>query len=255
MPEVETLDQPSSELLSARDVVRLRLLQDILHAKIEPLPTEQHPLTEPDVMKRYEQGSRMPVRMALAVLAGEGLFRQRARYGYWLVQYDLHDIEQILRMRAGIEAMVAAALCKGRIASEETAPDESARSRRSFWTQGLRYHDRMGSLVNDARDNGVERKLEAKFGDADTQFHASLARAAGYDIAARHIVEWRNQVRIFRLQRELQYDSGALDAVHSEHSDVVEAISNADETSAADLSRSHVERVLTRAQSLVAEYA
>jgi len=252
MTEVDSPTQPSSELVSARDLVRVRLLWDILHGEIEPLPTEGHPLTESSIMDRYGQTSRMPVRMALAVLAGEGLFRQRARYGYWLVQYDLDDVRQITRIRAGVEAMVADALCQRRMASEDTAADE--RSGVALWDSALHHHQAMGSLV-EGRYGEVGKEVESTFADADTQFHVSLAQAGGYDIAARHIVEWRNQVRIFRLQHGIRYDFDALRAVQAEHSELIDAIGRADRESAAELARAHIERVLTRAQALVPEYA
>jgi DNA-binding GntR family transcriptional regulator len=246
MSELFAMDPPGSELISARDAVRADLLRDILHGNVAPLPTEAHPLSENAVMERYGQQSRMPVRMALAVLSGEGLLRQRARHGFWLVRYDLEDVEQILRMRAGIEAMVAAALSDSGIGSAQSSSNELDSSRASFWETTLSCHRTMGELVDEADGQRVAPEIEAAFADADTQFHFSLARAAGYDVAARHIMEWRNEVRIFRLQREIGYSAEALRAINNEHSDIIGAIQAADGTLAAELARSHVERAFSR---------
>lgn len=255
MLDIESLDQPPSELLSARDALRERLLHDILHAAIEPLPVEQDPLTENAIMTRYEQGSRMPVRMALAVLAGEGLVRQRARHGYWLVQYEADDVVQILGMRSGVEVMVAVALNEMQRASVE-ASDQPLGDRLSLWHEALNHQSAMGDLATLAQSTGdVDWDREAAFADADTAFHRSLAQAAGYDLAARHIVDWRNQMRIFRLQQKLRYDPGALAEIHAEHARILETISSGDAGLAAEVARSHVGGVMTRMRALVPAYA
>jgi DNA-binding GntR family transcriptional regulator len=248
--DVDTDERASSELLSARERLRGRLLHDILHSAISPLPTEERPLNESAIMERYDQNSRMPVRMALAVLAGEGLFRQRARYGYWLVDYNLDDVEQILRMRAGIEGMIAAALCEREIASGGTESAPVAPLRFEAWCKALAVHEEMGGLVSQADGAELDREFEASVADLDTQMHVLLARAGGYDMAARHIVEWRNQMRIFALQSGLFYYSHALPTIHEEHARVVDAIKSADGSLAAALARTHIENTLTLSQLL-----
>jgi len=244
--EAETQEQVSPDVLSARELVRDQLLADILHGEIDPLPTEEQPLNESTVMRRYGQGSRMPVRMALAVLAGEGLFRQRARHGYWLVDYDIDDMEQIRMMRARIEAMVAAALCEREIASGGTDDAPVAPLRLEAWREALKVHDAMGKIVRGLDELQVDAELKAGFADLDTLLHVLLARAGGYDMAARHIVEWRNQMRIFALQNKLTHDSHALSTAHEEHTQIIDAIKRADRPSAALLARTHVENVLAR---------
>ena len=75
------------------------------------MPTEGEPLSENWLAKESQVESRMPARMALAVLAGEGLILQRARHGFWMVEYDFDDIAQIVEMRADVEARVVEVLC------------------------------------------------------------------------------------------------------------------------------------------------
>jgi DNA-binding GntR family transcriptional regulator len=253
--ELEAQDEVLPDILSAREFVRDQLLADILRGRIDPLPTEEDPLNESTVMKLYGQRSRMPVRMALAVLAGEGLFRQRARYGYWLVDYDIEDMEQILMMRARIEAMVAAALCEREIASGGTEGAPFAPLRLEAWREALKVHEKMAKIARPAGEAQVSPPVEATFADLDTRLHVLLARAGGYDMAARHIVEWRNQMRIFARQNKLTCDAHAFPTIHEEHTQIIDAIKSADRPSAAALARAHVENVLARNWALIEDPA
>jgi len=247
----ETQEQASrDDVVSARESVRTKLLRDLLRGRIKPLPTERDPLHESDVMKRYGQNSRMPVRMALAMLAGEGLLRQRARYGYWLVDYDLDDVEQILRMRGGVEGMVAATLCQRLGASGDTDATPLPPGRLGLWHSAEKVYREMAEIVEQAEATGVDAKLEAKFADLDTEMHVQLARASGHDMAARHIVEWRSQMRIFMLQNEIPYYADALPDIHEEHRLIFGAIANLDSRSAGAAARAHIENALNRSRSL-----
>jgi DNA-binding GntR family transcriptional regulator len=184
-------------------------------------------------------------------LAGQGLFRQRARYGYWLVTYDAEDIQQILRMRAGVEAMVADALCALRASTDESslALDESA------WEEVQNIHAGMGQLAGRGSEEGLDHELEAEFGDQDTELHACLARAGMYDVAARHIVEWRNQLRIFALQHDLRYARDDLATIHAEHARLLAAIDEGDRSLASDLASTHVDNATKRRLSRSPETA
>ena len=234
------------EDVSTRDFIRSKLVEDIFHGQM-PLPNEREPLTERGIEELYGQGSRMPVRMALAVLAGEGLFRQRARHGYWLVEYDLEDVAQILAIRAGIESMVVEALCSKHVGSSDVVPHDEGPSedQQIAWRDALGALERMEQLLCDLDHASDVRELEAEFADWDTRFHASLARAGDYDIAARHIVGWRAQARIYALQNGITH-AETLATIHAEHQALVEAISEGEPVAAIVCARRHLEGALDR---------
>src|SRR5205807_1109078 len=98
------------------------------------------------------------------------------------------DVAQILAMRAGIEAMIVDALSSKHVSSWENDEPEGNPSefQRAAWAEALDALKKMERLARTAGDVD-ERELTARFADEDTRFHASLARAADYDLAARHI--------------------------------------------------------------------
>jgi DNA-binding GntR family transcriptional regulator len=238
-----------SEEISTRDRIRREVLADILHGRL-PAPTEQDPLTERKLEAKYGETSRMPVRMALAVLAGEGLVRQRARHGYWLVEYDIDDVAQILAMRAGIEALIVDALSSKHVASWEDAEPESNPSepQRAAWADALDAVNKMEKLVRTIGHVDDKKELAANFADEDTRFHASLARAADYDLASGHIGEWRGQARVYALQNGVSALE-SLGAINREHAALVGAIAENNGSSAVALSRTHLESALDRYRS------
>jgi DNA-binding GntR family transcriptional regulator len=238
-----------SESISTRELIRSKVLEDILHGRL-PAPTEQHPLTERKLETKYGKTSRMPVRMALAVLAGEGLIRQRARYGYWLVEYDIDDLAQILAMRAGIEAMIVDALCASSVHSRESVEQDAnpGESRQAAWADALGAVKEMEKLVRAVGHGDDERGLVACFADEDTRFHTSLARAADYDLASRHISEWRGQARVYALQNGVSALE-SLGRINREHVALVKAIMKGDGNSGVALSRTHLENALERYRS------
>jgi DNA-binding GntR family transcriptional regulator len=245
---------PRDEAIAERESARSLLLHDILRGELRnargEIPSEGDPLSEQQVVTDYgAKGihSRMPVRMALAVLATEGLVRQRARHGFWIADVDFRALQQIGQLRAGTDAMIAeslhAAIHPGGSASgvlNSTGSFERA-------TQALK---KMWRIASDLRTSlpefaAVSRDDEGNFADLDTEFHASLAHAADYDIAARHIVEWRNLMRLYRLQKGIQYTVPALTDICSEHETLIQAIGEPS-ASPAECARAHVRAAVER---------
>lgn len=224
MPELRT-DEAVDEAVVAeepptvREHVRRWLLSELLHGRVA-LPTESEPLSENWLAKEAQVESRMPARMALAVLAGEGLILQRARHGFWMVEYDFADIAQIVEMRADVEARVVRVLCG--IADPRAA---------EAWDEVLRANAAMQQLVH-------EGGAPADFADLDARFHVGLALAGDLRVAARFIDEWSNQVRLFDLQsgRETLPSQEVVDR----HQELIAAIAEGAQDAAVDLVRRDV---------------
>lgn len=224
LPELRT-DKAADEAVVAekpptvREHVRRWLLTELLHGRVA-LPTESEPLSENWLAKEAQVESRMPARMALAVLAGEGLIIQRARHGFWMVEYDLADIVQIVEMRADVEARVVTVLCG--ITDPRAA---------EAWDEVVRANVAMQQLVD-------EGGAPADFADLDARFHVGLALAGDLQVAAGYIDQWSNQMRLFDLQRGLETlpSEEAVDR----HKELIAAIAEGAQEPAVDLVRRDV---------------
>ncbi|MCK8645603.1 GntR family transcriptional regulator [Mycobacterium colombiense] len=211
----EDPNRPSEALRSQADTAYQGILDDILTGELSP--TESNPSSETTLQERYGLGSRMPVRMALAVLASEGLVAQRARHGFWIVDYSAHDMEQIGAMRADADAMVASFL-GARVSATmiTTETDNFERTRNALGHIRASFHA-MQDLANVARERGVTPDLEKDFADHDTRFHTFMAAATDYTLAARHIRQWRNLVRLYRARQKVHYSEEDLAQICDEH--------------------------------------
>jgi DNA-binding GntR family transcriptional regulator len=204
---------------TVREQVRRWLLAELLHGRV-PLPTEDEPLSENWLAKESGVESRMPARMALAVLAGEGLILQRARHGFWMVEYNLDDIAQIVGMRADVEARVVEALFA-----------ESSPRNPDVWGEVVRVSKELEQLF---KAGGTPADLA----DLDAQFHVGLALTGDLQVAARHIDEWSNQIRLFELQNRLENVPGQ--ETIDRHRELIAAIASGDPREAMDLIRRDV---------------
>ncbi len=192
-----------------------RILTDILRGDLSP--TEDEPSSEIALQTRYGFGSRMPIRMALAVLASEGLVAQRARHGFWVVEHTERDLLQISSMRADADAMVASFL--GASLTDGTITTESDKFRRIY--EPLQAMDR---LAIETPPGEVQLDVEMEFADHDTRFHTLIAASTGYTLAARHISQWRNLTRLYRVRHGIRYTGTNLREICGEHNKLMELI-------------------------------
>jgi DNA-binding GntR family transcriptional regulator len=212
----EDPNQPSSGLRSLAEDAYERILAEILSGDLSP--TEDEPSSEIALQRQYEFSSRMPIRMALAVLAAEGLIAQRARHGFWVIDYTDHDLKQIGAMRADADAMVASFLA-ARISDETITTDSEA------FQPILESQGQMEFLARNAPQDGpVGRGVEMAFADHDTRFHTFIAAATEYTLAARHIRQWRNLIRLYRVRHDLHYTRQDLEAICAEHATLIELV-------------------------------
>src|ERR1700722_1891094 len=193
------------------------ILNEILSGDL--VPTEKQPASEIDIANRYGW-SRTPVRMGLARLAAEGLITQRARHGFWVVEYEPNDLLQIAGMRADADAMAASAF-SSRLASGVLQSSDSNVEAMDAAT--LRIRQIVDAFDSD-RTDALPRDSENAFANADTMFHMSIAFSTGYDLAARHIYQWRNLLRLYRILHEKHYTLDELINIRNEHDEIFVAM-------------------------------
>ena len=208
-------NDPTPELRSAASKAYDLIVADLLSGRLAP--TEDNPASEVMVQERFGLGSRMPVRMALAVLSAEGLIAQRARHGFWVAEVNEDDIRHIAPLRAQGDGIVAVAL-RARLA--EPSADRDALT------------DRLDGYLGHMRDIGstVPYKFKSAqyFADADTKFHTAIALTSGYRRGARLIVEWRNLLRLYRTIHGRTYGGSDIEEIVQEHEQIRDSIVGAD---------------------------
>jgi DNA-binding GntR family transcriptional regulator len=212
----QKLFTPGPAERAAADAAYSVMLDNLLSGQLHP--TESQPESEASVARRFNLGSRMPVRVALAALAAEGLITQRARHGFWVLDYNGHQLQEVCKMRANAEVMVASGLA-ARLADH---PHEYAHIPGAIeqLLNALAAH--AGALSGGTRDQ--RRAAQLEFDKLDNDFHVFIANTAGYDIAARHISQWRNQLRLYRVQHGVEPKRKNGQAVCNEHQIMWETI-------------------------------
>jgi len=213
----EDPNHPSAALQTQAEKAYRLILNEILRGAL--LPTVDKPSSEVALLDRYGRygiGSRMPIRMALAVLASEGLVAQRAKHGFWVVEYTAHDLRQIGAMRADIDAMVASFLGSSISGVGVTAESDFQRIDQSLAIIAD-SRQQMEDLATHAAQGTVDLDVEMQFATQDTRFHTFIAAASDYLLAARHIQQWRNVLRLYRAQHEIHYTGQELLAICDEH--------------------------------------
>lgn len=141
--------------------------------------------------------SRSPIREALAVLAQEGIVEQLHRKGVMVRFIGEAETREVLRLRHSIEEGVVEELSGNPLTSVEP--------------------------LLAAMDAADEANDVAAFLDADTEFHCSLARLAGYGAAADMLRSLRDKIRIVGLDSLQQRHPDLADANKS-HRELVRAI-------------------------------
>jgi DNA-binding GntR family transcriptional regulator len=150
------------------------------------------------------QMSRTPVREALAVLEQLGIVEQTPQVGVRVRQISLQEAENTLRIREGVEGA----------AVERIQEDDSNR----------RAVEELQSSVDAMTD--LKSDVHA-FMKADTDFHRSIVRLAGFSSHVGIMQSLRDLIHLHRLQHDLP-KQGEMDAIVAEHAEIVRAISAAE---------------------------
>ena len=137
----------------------------------------EHRLTEAELCKKFRV-SRSPVREALRILAADGFVKKMPNRGYAVRQYNLREIEELYEVRLALELFVVECLAMRGLLKKD---DLNALKR--TWTSVL---------------NGSPKKDE-ELARLDTQFHETLAHAAGNKSLLRQLRAINERLMLFRM--------------------------------------------------------
>ena len=138
----------------------------------------EHRLTEAELCKKFGV-SRSPVREALRILATDGFVKKMPNRGYAVRQYNLREIEELYEVRLALELFVVECLAMRGLLKKD---DLNALKR--TWTSVL---------------DGSPKKKDEELARLDTQFHETLAHAAGNKSLLRQLRAINERLMLFRM--------------------------------------------------------
>jgi DNA-binding GntR family transcriptional regulator len=161
--------------------------------------------------------SRTPIREAISQLVSEGLLEQIPNRGTTVVRLTREDIIDLFELREALEIYVV-----GKIARDHLAEDDLKR------LQTL--SDGVLALSEELKASGernLNREQMKRFLMLDRGFHA-LLMAFSFNPRIRKIVdETRLLIRIFAMST-FGYSAEKLRDIHSQHTEIIQAIMNKD---------------------------
>lgn len=169
--KVDRIDGRPFSNLSASIVATLK--ERIIHWQYPP----EHRLTEAELCQKFGV-SRSPVREALRTLATDGFVKKMPNRGYAVKQYNLREIEELYEVRLALELFVVECLAK-----RGTPMKDDMEALKRTW---------IGLL------NGSSKKDE-ELARLDTQFHETLAHAAGNKSLLRQLRAINERLLLFRM--------------------------------------------------------
>jgi DNA-binding GntR family transcriptional regulator len=197
---------------SLTEKVYAMLRTEILTCVLEP----GKEVSEAELAERFDV-SKTPVREALATLRSEGLVRTFPRRGYQIVPVTFGDMNELFDLRTILEAGAAELACQ-RITDAEI--------------------ENLNRLADVVYDRSEQPSLK-RFIQANRDFHAAIARAAGnerlYQLLTRQIDELE---RFFYLGARLRDVSTE---TQSDHHAIVDTLRKRDPAAARDIMIRHNE--------------
>lgn len=173
-----------------------------------------HPIHEQELAENLDM-ALSPVQEALKLLAADHLVRATARYGFYVADVNVPDLDQLSELRLSLEGLAA------RLAAQRAAPDDIV------VLQALREEQMTAGPVETRR-----------LFDIDHKFHQAIARTAGNRYLAQTLDHF------FGLSLRLWYlvlpHLAFLPGSVGMHPDIVDAIARHDPDAAEQLMREHV---------------
>lgn len=197
--------------------VRRRLVDDIVAGQF---PAGAH-LTLAGLTARYGV-SHVPIREALAQLAGEGVVELRSHRGAVVPRFDAIFLNRHYDIRGAVQALLT------RRCAERAGPREVA---------SLRALHADYAAATSARDVGEVVRL-------NRAFHDAIYRTAENPLAT-DLADGRSGLRaaVFDgVRRRLGFSAGALDRFVLDHAEIIERIAARDASGAHDLAWDHMMR-------------
>lgn len=205
-------DMKINEYLPLRDIVFQTIRKAILNGELEP----GERLMETQLGEKLGV-SRTPIREAIRKLELEGLVVMVPRKGAQVAQFTIKDIEDVLQVRASLEALAAKLACRHM--------DE-----RSF----LKLQLIITEYEYAAKEDDIEVMIQK-----DIEFHDTIALASQNDKLIQLYNNMREQVQRYRIAYLKNTEQS--NAVIAEHNEILKALKGGEEEIAADLATKHIE--------------
>lgn len=208
----ESSNMKINEYLPLRDIVFQTLRKAILNGELEP----GERLMETQLGEKLGV-SRTPIREAIRKLELEGLVIMVPRKGAQVAQFTGKDIQDVLEVRASLEALAAKLACKHM--------DE-----RSF----LKLQLIIAEYEYAAKEDDIEVMIQK-----DIEFHDTIAEASRNERLVQLYNNMREQVQRYRITYLKNTEESS--AVIAEHNAMLEALKNRDSELASQLATKHIE--------------
>ncbi|MGL4738459.1 MAG: GntR family transcriptional regulator [Cellulosilyticaceae bacterium] len=208
----ETPNIKINEYLPLRDIVFQTLRKAILNGELEP----GERLMETQLGEKLGV-SRTPIREAIRKLELEGLVVMVPRKGAQVAQFTTKDIQDVLEVRAALEALASRLACKHM-------------DHRDF----LRLQLIIAEYEYAAKDHDIEVMIEK-----DVEFHETIFNATENDKLIQLFANLREQVHRYRIA--YLKNSEESNQVNEQHLELLEALKNGREEEAARLASEHIQ--------------
>ena len=212
----DTYNMKINEYLPLRDIVFQTLRNAIITGELQP----GERLMETQLGERLGV-SRTPIREAIRKLELEGLVVMVPRKGAQVAQFTEKDIQDVLEVRAALEALSAKLACK--------RMDD-----RAF----LKLQLAIAEYSYAAKNKDLEMMIEK-----DVEFHEIIVNATQNDKLIQIFNNLREQVNRYRITYLKNTEDA--ESVQAEHLEILEALKNKDEELASSLASKHIQTQCT----------
>lgn len=206
-----TYNMKINEYLPLRDIVFQTLRNAIITGDLQP----GERLMETQLAEKLGV-SRTPIREAIRKLELEGLVVMVPRKGAQVAQFTEKDIQDVLEVRAALEALAAKLACK--------RMDD-----RAF----LKLQLAIAEYSYAAKNKDLETMIEK-----DVEFHDIICNATQNDKLIQLFNNLKEQVNRYRITYLKNVEDS--ETVEAEHLAILEALKNKDEEVASDLASKHI---------------
>lgn len=207
----DTYNMKINEYLPLRDIVFQTLRNAIITGDLQP----GERLMETQLAEKLGV-SRTPIREAIRKLELEGLVIMVPRKGAQVAQFTEKDIQDVLEVRAALEALAAKLACK--------RMDD-----RSF----LKLQLAIAEYSYAAKNKDLEAMIEK-----DVEFHDIICNATQNDKLIQLFTNLKEQVNRYRITYLKNVEDS--ETVEAEHVAILEALRNKNEEVAGDLASKHI---------------
>lgn len=207
----DTYNMKINEYLPLRDIVFQTLRNAIITGELQP----GERLMETQLAEKLGV-SRTPIREAIRKLELEGLVIMVPRKGAQVAQFTEKDIQDVLEVRAALEALAAKLACK--------RMDD-----RAF----LKLQLAIAEYSYAAKGKDLEMMIEK-----DVEFHDIICNATQNDKLIQLFNNLKEQVNRYRITYLKNVEDS--DTVEAEHLAILEALKNKNEEVASNLASKHI---------------